>query len=366
MRGYGNEMPSPLLLRHPSSLEHDTGTHPERAARIVAIEQALSAHDWLGWDVRESPAVERDVLCAVHPEAYVERIAAMAAAGGGALDVDTLMSEGSYRAALHSAGGAAALVDALLGSPPAAEPGAATPADREAAPRVGASLHRPPGHHALTARAMGFCLFNNVAVAARRALDRWGAERVLVFDWDVHHGNGTNDIFHADPDVLYVSIHESPLYPGTGPASDVGSGAGEGYTVNLPVPAGSGDAAWCSLVEHVVVPLGLEYRPGLVLLSAGYDAHFRDPLAGCEVTRDGYAQMAAGVRSMAEELGVPIGVVLEGGYDLEALAESVLATLEVLGADEPPHPAHVALHPLASAAAARLAERWPLVGTVAG
>jgi acetoin utilization deacetylase AcuC-like enzyme len=349
-------MPSPLLLRHPSSREHDTGMHPERAARIVAIEQALSARDWLGWDVRESPAVERGVLCAIHPEAYVDRIAEVAAAGGGALDVDTLMSEGSYRAALHAAGGAVALVDALLGASAPASP----------APRIGASLHRPPGHHALTARAMGFCLFNNAAVAARHALDRWGAERVLIFDWDVHHGNGTNDIFHADPDVLYVSIHESPLYPGTGPASDIGSGAGEGYTVNLPVPAGSGDAVWCSLVEHVVVPLALEYRPGLVLLSAGYDAHFRDPLASCEVTRDGYAQMAASVRAMADDLGVPLGVVLEGGYDLEALAESVLATLEVVGAEDPPPAAQVALHPLASAAAGRLAERWPLVGTVAG
>jgi acetoin utilization deacetylase AcuC-like enzyme len=356
MRGYGNGVPtrspSPLLLHHPSSLEHDTGMHPERIARIVAIEQALSAHDWLGWEVRESPAVEHDVLCAVHPEAYVERIAAVAAAGGGALDVDTLMSKGSYRAALHAAGGAVALVDALLGD--------------VAGPRVGASLHRPPGHHALAARAMGFCLFNNAAVAARRALDRWDAERVLIFDWDVHHGNGTNDIFHSDPDVLYASIHESPLYPGTGPARDIGSGAGEGYTVNLPVPAGSGDAAWCSLVEHVVVPLGLEYRPGLVLLSAGYDAHVRDPLASCEVTRDGYAQMAASVRGMADELGVPLGVVLEGGYDLEVLAESLLVTLEVVGADEPPAAGHVALHPLASDAAARLSGRWPLVGTVAG
>jgi acetoin utilization deacetylase AcuC-like enzyme len=350
MRGYGNEMPAPLLLRHPSSLEHDTGMHPERAARIVAIERALSARDWLGWEVRESPAVERDVLCAVHPEDYVERIAALAAAGGGALDVDTLMSEGSHRAALHAAGGAVALVDALLGD----------------GPRFGASMHRPPGHHALTARAMGFCLFNNVAVAARRALDRWGAERVLILDWDVHHGNGTNDIFHADPDVLYVSIHESPLYPGTGPAADVGSGPGEGYTVNLPVPAGSGDAAWCSLVEHVVVPLGLEYRPGLVLLSAGYDAHVRDPLAGCDVTGAGFAQMAASMRALADELGVPLGVVLEGGYDLEALAESFVATLLVVGADDPPGDGQVALHPLAAQAATRLSGRWPLVGTVAG
>ena len=214
MRGYRNEMPAPLLLRHPSSLEHDTGTHPERPARIVAIERALAERDWLGWDVRESPAAEREVVCAVHPEAYVEhRWRPCRAAGGGALDADTVVSEGSYRAALHAAGGAAAIVDALLGGD---------------GPRVGASLHRPPGHHALPARAMGFCLFNNVAVAARRALDRWGAERVLILDWDVHHGNGTNDIFHRDPDVLYVSIHESPLYPGTGPAARRGLRAGGG------------------------------------------------------------------------------------------------------------------------------------------
>jgi acetoin utilization deacetylase AcuC-like enzyme len=350
MRGYGNEMAAPLLLRHPSSLEHDTGVHPERAERIAAIEQVLSARDWLGWDVRESPAVEREVLAAVHSERYIDRIAEVSAAGGGALDVDTIASEGSYRAALHAAGGAVALVDELLGD----------------GRRVGASLHRPPGHHALPARAMGFCLFNSVAVAARRALDHWGAERVLILDWDVHHGNGTNDIFHAEPDVLYVSIHESPLYPGTGPAADVGSGAGEGYTVNLPVPAGSGDAVWCSLVEHVVVPLGLEYRPGIVLLSAGFDAHERDPLAGCEVTRAGYAQMAASMRGLADDLGAPIGVVLEGGYDLQALTESLLVTLEVVGVRDTAGHANVHLHPLAGQAAARLASRWPLVGTVAG
>jgi acetoin utilization deacetylase AcuC-like enzyme len=341
-------MTAPLLLRHPSSREHDTGAHPERVERIVAIEQALEERDWLGWEVRESPAVERETLTAVHPPRYVDMIAEVCAAGGGALDADTIVSPQSYEAALHGAGGAVAAVDALLGGD---------------GPRVAASLHRPPGHHALTARAMGFCLFANVAVAARRALDRWGAERVLIVDWDVHHGNGTNDIFHADPDVLFVSIHESPLYPGTGPASDRGSGAGEGLTVNLPVPGGSGDDVWCSLVEHVVVPLGLEHRPGIVLVSAGYDAHVRDPLASCRVTREGYERMAASVRSLADELDVPLGIVLEGGYDLVALAESVVATLEVVNGSAEPAP--VALHPLAAEAASRLAERWPLVGAVA-
>jgi acetoin utilization deacetylase AcuC-like enzyme len=344
-------MPRPLLLRHPSSLEHDTGMHPERAARIVALERALDERDWLGWEVRESPAAELDAVFAVHPERYVRAIEEASAAGGGALDADTIVSEGSYRAALHAAGGAVAVVDELLGGQ---------------GPRVGFSMHRPPGHHAESARAMGFCLFNNAAAAARRALDRRGAGRVLVFDWDVHHGNGTNDIFHADPEVLYVSIHESPLYPGTGPAGDIGSGPGEGYTVNLPVPAGSGDATWCSLVEHVVVPLGLEYRPGLVILSAGFDAHARDPLAGCMVTREGFAAMAGAARGLADELDVPLAILLEGGYDLQALAESTVAMLEVVGAEEAPDLAPVALHPLAAQAAGRLSERWPLVGAVAG
>jgi acetoin utilization deacetylase AcuC-like enzyme len=344
-------MPAPLLFRHPSSREHDTGVHPERAARIVALEGALEARDWLGWEMRESPEVPREALEAIHPAAYVESIAAVCAAGGGALDVDTVVSSGSFVAGLHGAGGAVAAVDALLGPN---------------GPRVAASLHRPPGHHALATRAMGFCLFNNVAVAARRALDRWDAGRVMILDWDVHHGNGTNDIFHAVPEVLYVSIHESPLYPGTGPAADAGSGPGEGFTVNLPVPAGSGDAAWCSLVEHVAVPLGLEHQPGIVLVSAGFDAHVRDPLAGCMVTRAGYVEMSASVRRLADELGVPLGIVLEGGYDLEALTESTIAMLEVAGADEPPEQGQIPLHPLAAQAAARLADRWPLVGTLAG
>jgi acetoin utilization deacetylase AcuC-like enzyme len=341
-------MTGPVLLRHPSSLEHDTGAHPESPQRIVAIERALSERRWLGWDVRLSPPASRATIEAVHPARHVDRIAALSARGGGMLDMDTIVSRGSFEAALHAAGGAVAMVDALLGS--------------ERAPAA-ASLHRPPGHHADAERAMGFCLFNNVAIAAQHALDAGAARRVLILDWDVHHGNGTNDIFAGRDDVLFCSIHQSPLYPGTGPATDAGYGPGAGYTVNLPVPGGSGDAVYASLVEHVVRPLGRAYGPDLVLVSAGYDAHADDPLAGCVVTDAGYAAMSASVRAIAEELAAPLGIVLEGGYDLGALARSTLITLEAVGAQQAPAVPEVALHPLAARARDRLARGgWPGLG----
>jgi acetoin utilization deacetylase AcuC-like enzyme len=224
------------------------------------------------------------------------------------------------------------------------------------------SAHRPPGHHALTARAMGFCLFNNIAVAARHALDARGLERVMILDWDVHHGNGTNDIFYESDQVLFVSIHQSPLYPGTGPASDIGSGPGRGFTVNLPVRPGSGDEVFCSLVERVAVPLARAFVPQLILISAGYDAHRDDPLAECTVTEEGFAAMARSIRWVGESLGAPVGCVLEGGYDLDALARSVAATLA--GLQEP-----VAVpdldgdaSPFVVQAKERLAEWWPALG----
>ena len=342
-------MAVPVLFRHPSSLEHDTGAHPENARRIVAIERALSEREWLGWDVRESPAATRAQIERVHPARHVDRIEALCRRGGGMIDMDTLVSPGSFEAALHAAGGAVAVVDALLDEG-AGEGGGV---------RCAASLHRPPGHHAEPAQAMGFCLFGNVAVGAAHAIEAHGARRVLIFDWDVHHGNGTNAIFHDRDDVLFCSIHQSPLYPGTGPASDVGSDAGEGFTVNLPVPGGSGDEVFLSHVEHVVRPLARQYAPDLVLLSAGYDAHAEDPLAGCAVTDAGFAGMAALMRATADELGIPLGLVLEGGYDLAALSRSVVATLEVLGAEEAPAVPRVALEPLALRAQERLAVYWP-------
>jgi acetoin utilization deacetylase AcuC-like enzyme len=233
-------MGSAILYRHPSSLEHETGAHPEGPGRIEAIETELSRRDWLGWELREAPAVDLDVLRAVHPDRHVKSVRAMSERGGGAFDADTVASEGSYVAALHAAGAACAMVDALLGG--------------EA--RVGFCTLRPPGHHAEPVRAMGFCLFNNIAVAARHALDALDARRVFILDWDVHHGNGTNDIFHTSKELLFASIHQSPLFPGTGRLEDCGSEAGEGFTINLPVPPGSEEDVWLGLVEHVVAPAG--------------------------------------------------------------------------------------------------------------
>jgi acetoin utilization deacetylase AcuC-like enzyme len=325
-------MADPVLFHHASSLDHDPGPHPEQPARITAIEGALAARDWLGFDRRESPAASRALLEAVHPARLINGVEELCVSGGGAIDADTVVSPGSWDAARHAAGGAAAMVDELLG---------------DGGVRLGASLHRPPGHHAEIERSMGFCLFNNIAVAARRARDEHGVQRVLILDWDVHHGNGTQDVFYATDEVLFASIHQWPLYPGTGAAEETGRDAGEGFTVNLPVPPGSGDAVYGSLVEHVVVPLARRYAPELILVSAGYDAHADDPLAECLVTDAGYRTMAESVRALAAELDVPVGVVLEGGYDLGALASGLVATLEVLAGDGPVAAPELPVHELA-------------------
>ncbi len=348
-------MPSPggsapeqvAFLRHPFSLEHDTGPHPERAERIVAIEAELEGRGWPGLRRVEAPEVAPEALAAVHPEDHVAAIRALSQRGGGAIDLDTVTSPGSYRAALHAAGGAMHMVDLLLGEAP----------DR---PRGAFCSLRPPGHHAEAARAMGFCLFNNVAVAARRARDAHGCERVLVLDWDVHHGNGTNDIFWDDDGVLFVSTHQWPLYPGTGAARDTGGPGAPGYTVNLPVPPGAGDPQFVSLVEHLVVPLARCYAPELVLVSAGYDAHRDDPLAGCSVTDAGYGAMTAALLRLCAQLGdVPLGMVLEGGYALGPLARSVAVTLEVMSASSAPPEDGVPVDPLTREAIARVAAAWP-------
>ncbi|MDQ6812105.1 MAG: histone deacetylase, partial [Actinomycetota bacterium] len=280
-------MTAALYFSHPSCLEHDPRAlspgHPDTPERLLAIERALAGEDWLGWERRAAPAASPDELELVHSSAHVRSILELSRAGGGAIDADTLVGEASFRAAAHAAGGACAMTRALLGGE---------------AP-IGFCGVRPSGHHAEPDRAMGFCLFNNVAVAAELAIRELGAGRVFILDWDVHHGNGTAEAFRERADVLFASIHQSPLYPGTGPLQDAGSGEGEGYTINLPVPPGSGQAQWLSLLEHIVLPVAIAFGPDLVLLSAGFDAHREDPLAGCCLETESFAQMAGHVRDMA-------------------------------------------------------------------
>ena len=310
-----------LYLSHPSSLEHDPRahmpTHPDTPERLIAIERALAEREWLGWERREAPPATEGELQLVHRAEHVESIRELCLAGGGAIDADTFVGEASYRAALHAAGGACAMTRALLGGED----------------RTGFCALRPSGHHAEPGRAMGFCLFNNVAIAAELAVRELGTDRVLVLDWDVHHGNGTAEVFSSRSDVLYLSIHQAGIYPGTGPSSDFGSGEGEGFTINLPVPAGADEEIWLSLVEHIVLPVAMSFEPDRVLVSAGFDAHRADPLAGCRLEADSFAKIACHVRDLASRLEAPLGVVLEGGYEPDALTESVAATLAALSGE---------------------------------
>jgi acetoin utilization deacetylase AcuC-like enzyme len=336
-----------LYLHHPSSLEHDPGAlspeHPDTPERLTVLEAAMEAADWLGCERVSAPAATESELALVHTAEHIGAVRTLCERGGGRLDTDTFVGQASYRAALHAAGGACAMVRAL------------TAADATTA-FCGV---RPSGHHAERDRAMGFCLFNNVAIAAELAISQLGLSRVLILDWDVHHGNGAAEIFRHRSDVLFASIHQAGLFPGTGALSDAGSGRGLGYTINVPVPSGSDEEVWVSLLEHVIVPVGLEFRPELVLISAGFDAHHADPLGGCRLEADSFAQMARHVRDMAAALGAPIGAVLEGGYDPGALAESVLATISAL--DHGPSAESIAPDPMiTSRVAAHVGHFWTL------
>jgi acetoin utilization deacetylase AcuC-like enzyme len=237
-------------------------------------------------------------------------------------DPDTHTSPESYQTALLAAGGVLTAVEAVMD-------GAADNAF---------AIVRPPGHHALPARAMGFCLFNNVAIAARYLIRRRGLKRVLVVDWDVHHGNGIQDIFYDSPEVLYFSTHQFPFYPGTGGLDEIGVGAGTGYTVNVPMPATFGDDEYLRVFDDVLAPVARQYRPEFILISSGFDAHFRDPLGGMQVTEAGFAALAQRVKRLAAECcGGRMAAALEGGYDLQALADSGRSVLEEMGreVDEP-------------------------------
>lgn len=296
-----------LVYHHAASRLHDTGRdHPERPRRIDAVLAGARRVD--GIEERPAPAATPDDLLGVHSKRYVERIEAFCAGGGGHLDPDTVAVPASWEAALRSVGAGLAAADALVAS--------------EA--KAALLAVRPPGHHALRERAMGFCLFNSAAVVCDR-LARSGS-RVAVVDWDVHHGNGTQDIFYERDDVLYVSIHEFPFYPGTGWVDEVGAGDGRGLTVNVPVPAGTGGGAYVEAFERIVDPVLAEFDPDWVVVSAGYDAHRADPLAGVALEAEDYGWMTARLWS----LGTPLILYLEGGYDLGALEGSVEATLRAV------------------------------------
>jgi acetoin utilization deacetylase AcuC-like enzyme len=304
------------LVYDPIYLEHDTGDHVENSRRLVETMSHLTktgVKDKLT-SLPPRPASMAE-LETIHAPKYVSYVKAKAAGGGGWLDPDTIISGKSYEAALYAAGGAMVAVEQVMN-------GALDSAF---------ALVRPPGHHAVRDRAMGFCLFNNVAIAARFALAKFNLERVLIADFDVHHGNGTQEAFYGDPRVLYFSTHEYPFYPGTGWRDEIGSGQGEGTTVNFPMVGGWGDDEYLRAFNEVLAPVARRFRPQLILVSAGFDAHWADQLAMMQVTVTGFAQMAMALKQLAAELCQGnLVLALEGGYNLQALASSVKAVFDVL------------------------------------
>ncbi len=300
---------------------HDTGPgHPERPARLARVRRALE-EGGLARRCRRIPLVEApdELLALVHDPAYVGRVEEACARGERFLDsMDTGVCRESARIARLAAGTVSALSEAVA----------------RGELRAGFAAVRPPGHHAERAQALGFCLFNNVAIAARHLTEAAGIERVLIVDWDVHHGNGTQHAFEEDPRVFYFSVHQSPLYPGTGMAWERGRGAGEGTTLNRPLPPYAGDAEFLGALRDGLVPAADAFRPGFVLVSAGFDPHRLDPLAALEVTTPAFAEASRIVLDLAERhAGGRLVSVLEGGYHLDALAESVAAHVAVLLGD---------------------------------
>jgi acetoin utilization deacetylase AcuC-like enzyme len=304
----------------PIYLEHTLSGHPENHKRLVAIMDLLQERDILDRleQVPASPVLQ-ERLERNHTARYIDKVHQVAERGGGHLDLDTYVGSRSYEAALVAAGGLVNLTATVL----------------DGAVDNGFALVRPPGHHALGERGMGFCLFNNVAIAAHYALAERGLERILIVDFDVHHGNGTQAAFYESPAVLYFSTHQYPYYPGTGHWQDIGRGAGVGYTANVPLRSGVGDAEYGRIFDEILAPLARRYQPQLIFVSAGYDAHWADPLAGMLLSVTGYATLARRLKTLADDLCEgKIVFTLEGGYHLQVLAYAVLNTFKVLLGDE--------------------------------
>jgi acetoin utilization deacetylase AcuC-like enzyme len=303
---------APGYVYDPVYLEHDTGDHPESARRLEAIITGLD-YRFIRQQLKSIPArpATLDELTAVHQADYISRIEAFCQRGGGSWDADTVMSKGSYKAALYAAGGSIAAVEAVV---------------KKTASSAYA-LVRPPGHHATSNNAMGFCVFNNIAIAASYALKTYKMERILIIDFDVHHGNGTQETFAHNPYVLYISIHQYPLFPGTGHLNEVGQGAGTGTAINIPLPAGCGDSEYKLVFDEIVVPAAQRFKPELILVSAGYDGHWADNLSNMRLTLDGYYYITRIIQQLATGLcSGRVAFYLEGGYNLQVLSCAINAT----------------------------------------
>ncbi|HET7478031.1 MAG TPA: histone deacetylase [Rubrobacteraceae bacterium] len=289
---------------------------PERfPAAIAGVEAAESAGVAVEW--RASDPAPEEALLAVHERSYLEKLERVCGTGGGFLGTDTAAGPGSWEAALLGAGCAVGAVESALSG------------------ETAFAAVRPPGHHAGRATAMGFCLLNNAAIAAEHVRSL-GKDRIAILDWDVHHGNGTQDIFYEDGEILYLSVHRSPFYPGTGAAKEVGAGEGRGMTVNVPLPRGTGEATYAVAFAGVLLPILRAFRPELLIVSAGYDAHADDPLGGMRLQAESFGRFAATLDALVREIGAaPLVMLLEGGYDLAALTGSIASTLRGIG-QEPP------------------------------
>ena len=313
------------LVYDPIYLKHDTGEHVENAGRLKTIISRLEETGLRQQLTLIKPRMASvEELSLVHQKQHISRIQDLAKKGGGWIDGDTVMSPDSYEVALYAAGGAIMATEAVM--------------DGEV--NSAFALVRPPGHHATPRRAMGFCLFNNIAIAAEQALAKYKLERITIIDFDVHHGNGTQEVFYHRPEVMYISTHEYPFYPGTGSFEETGSGEAKGATVNIPLPAGCGDGEYLEVFAQIIAPAARRFKPGLIMVSAGYDAHWADSIGMMRVSVSGFAQMVRIIKGLADELcGGRLVFCLEGGYHLSALAASVKATFDVLrgntGIDDP-------------------------------
>jgi acetoin utilization deacetylase AcuC-like enzyme len=306
---------SVILIHTDRFAEHQTPPgHPERSERAEVMEVVAKRWRARGTEVVAPRAATREQLARVHDADYLRRISETTGRAV-ALDPDTYTSPESHEVALLAAGATIDAVERVMAG----------------AHKTALAMVRPPGHHAERARAMGFCLYNNVAIGAAHARAQ-GAGKVAIVDYDVHHGNGTQHLFEADPRVLYISTHQYPYYPGTGAASEIGRGRGEGFTVNLPLEVGAVDEDYRTAFDEVVLPVLRQFKPDLLLISAGFDAHERDPLAGMRLTAASFGAMTMALRKVAEECcRGRVVAVTEGGYDLQALAASLDAAIEALG-----------------------------------